>query len=64
MDESKGTTLLVVEDDRTAARQLKWSFDAFDVELAGDREEALAAMARSRMRNASKRIFPSRRMRA
>ncbi|MEX2647808.1 MAG: PEP-CTERM-box response regulator transcription factor [Alphaproteobacteria bacterium] len=34
--------LLIVEDDPGLQRQLRWSFDAFDVHIAGDRREALA----------------------
>jgi two-component system NtrC family response regulator len=38
--------LLIVEDDSAAARQLRWTFDDYDVTLAGDREEAVAALNR------------------
>jgi two-component system NtrC family response regulator len=34
--------LLVVDDDTGIQRQLRWSFEGYDVEVAGDREEALA----------------------
>jgi two-component system NtrC family response regulator len=33
--------LLVVDDDTGIQRQLRWSFEGYDVEVAGDREEAL-----------------------
>jgi two-component system NtrC family response regulator len=33
--------LLIVDDDTGIQRQLRWSFEGFDVEVAGDREEAL-----------------------
>jgi two-component system NtrC family response regulator len=46
MNEGAKAQLLVVEDDVTTARQLRWSFDSFDVELAGNRDEALEVMAR------------------
>ena len=34
--------LLVVDDDTGIQRQLRWSFEGYDVEVAGDREEAIA----------------------
>lgn len=33
--------LLVVDDDTGIQRQLRWSFEGYDVDVAGDREEAL-----------------------
>jgi two-component system NtrC family response regulator len=33
--------LLVVDDDTGIQRQLRWSFEGYDVEVAGDRNEAL-----------------------
>jgi two-component system NtrC family response regulator len=33
--------LLVVDDDTGIQRQLRWSFEGYDVEVAGDRDEAL-----------------------
>ena len=38
--------LLVVEDDPGLQSQLKWSFEDFDVEVAEDRETALAHLRR------------------
>ena len=38
--------LLVIEDDPGLQKQLRWSFDAYDVQLAGDRDSALAQMRR------------------
>jgi len=34
--------LLVVDDDTGIQRQLRWSFEGYDVEVAGDRDEAMA----------------------
>jgi two-component system NtrC family response regulator len=34
--------LLIVDDDAGIQRQLRWSFDGFDVAVAGDRDEAIA----------------------
>src|SRR5688572_9187939 len=38
--------LLVVEDDVGLQKQLRWSFDDYEVIVAGDRDEALAHMRR------------------
>ena len=38
--------LLVVEDDPGLQSQLKWSFEDFDVEVAENREEAIAHLRR------------------
>jgi two-component system NtrC family response regulator len=38
--------LLIIEDDPGLQKQLKWSFDAYDVVVAGDRETALAQVRR------------------
>lgn len=38
--------LLVIEDDPGLQKQLRWSLDAYDVVLAGDREAALAQIRR------------------
>ena len=38
--------LLVIEDDPGLQKQLRWSFDAYDVQVAGDRESALAQVRR------------------
>ena len=37
-------TLLIVEDDEGLQAQLKWSYDDFEVVIAGDRDSALAAL--------------------
>jgi len=39
-------TLLVVEDDPALQTQMKWAFDAYDVAVASDREEAIAQVRR------------------
>ncbi|HWQ95655.1 MAG TPA: PEP-CTERM-box response regulator transcription factor [Gammaproteobacteria bacterium] len=41
MSQDKGI-LLVVEDDPGLQKQMRWSFDGYEVHVAGDREEALA----------------------
>jgi len=38
--------ILVIEDDPGLQKQLRWSFDAYDVLVAGDRESALAQVRR------------------
>ncbi|MGH8125965.1 MAG: PEP-CTERM-box response regulator transcription factor, partial [Rhodanobacteraceae bacterium] len=38
--------LLIVEDDVGLQKQLRWSFEDYDVVVAGDRESALAQLAR------------------
>jgi two-component system NtrC family response regulator len=38
--------LLIIEDDPGLQKQLRWSFDAYDVVVAGDRESALAQIRR------------------
>jgi two-component system NtrC family response regulator len=38
--------LLVIEDDPGLQKQLKWSFDAYDVQVAGEREAAIAQIRR------------------
>ncbi len=38
--------LLIIEDDPGLQKQLRWSFDAYEVLIAGDRESALAMMRR------------------
>ena len=43
---STRTRLLVVEDDLGLQRQLKWALDAFEVDCASTRAEALSAMRR------------------
>ena len=41
-DQDKTRKLLIVDDDLGIQRQLRWSFEGYAVELAGDRDEALA----------------------
>jgi two-component system, NtrC family, response regulator len=43
---SEKRRLLVVEDDIGVQKQLRWSFDEYEVIVAGDREEALAQVRR------------------
>lgn len=38
--------LLVVEDDKGLQSQLRWAFDGYEVVIAGDRNEAIAALRR------------------
>jgi len=38
--------LLVIEDDPGLQKQLRWSFDGYDVQVAGDRESAIAQIRR------------------
>ncbi len=38
--------LLVIEDDPGLQKQLRWSFDGYDVQVAGDRESAIAQVRR------------------
>lgn len=38
--------LLVIEDDPGLQKQLRWNFDAYDVQVAGDRESAIAQIRR------------------
>ena len=42
----KDKTLLVVEDDPGLQSQLRWSFEGFDVIVAGDRDTALVNLRR------------------
>ncbi len=48
---SRGETqlkpLVVVEDDPGLQSQLKWCFDGYDVQVAGDRESAIALLRRT-----------------
>ena len=46
MSEPRAATLLVVEDDPALQTQMKWAFDAWDVAVASDREEAIAQVRR------------------
>ena len=43
---AKKETLLVVEDDAGIQKQLKWSFDDFNVVIAGDKEESISQLRR------------------
>jgi two-component system NtrC family response regulator len=45
MNQIKGT-VLVVEDDPGLQKQMRWSFDGYEVHVAGDRESALAIVRR------------------
>ena len=38
--------LLMIEDDPGLQKQLRWSFDAYEVLVAGDRESALRMVRR------------------
>jgi len=38
--------LLIIEDDPGLQKQLRWSFDAYEVLVAGDRESALVQVRR------------------
>jgi len=40
--------LLVIEDDTGLQRQYKWNFEDYNVEIAGDREQAMTALMRDR----------------
>ena len=40
--------LLVVEDDPGLQKQMKWSFESFDVILAGNRKEAIELLKKHR----------------
>ncbi|MBK7900559.1 MAG: PEP-CTERM-box response regulator transcription factor [Azonexus sp.] len=46
MSGEKSRPLLVVEDDPALQKQIKWSFDQYDVVTASDRESALAQLKR------------------
>lgn len=39
-------SILIIEDDPGLQKQLRWSFDGYDVSVAGDRESALAQIRR------------------
>lgn len=42
----KQRTLLIVEDDLTLQKQMRWAFDGFETVLASDRESAIAQLRR------------------
>lgn len=42
--EKSAQSLLIIEDDPGLQKQLKWSFEEYDVQLASNREEAIAAL--------------------
>ena len=44
----KDGTLLIVEDDPGLQKQLRWSFEAYEVAVAGDQNSALARLAKTR----------------
>ena len=44
MSKDNSKTLLIVEDDIGIQSQLRWHFDQFNVVIAGNREEAIAAV--------------------
>ena len=48
MPASDGQSLLIVEDDAAALRQLRWTFDRYAVSTACDREAALEEVQRTR----------------
>ena len=47
-DTEKAPPLLIVEDDASALRQLRWTFDGYAVATAGDRPQALQELRRMR----------------
>ena len=47
-DDEKAPPLLIVEDDASALRQLRWTFDAYAVATAGARPQALEELRRMR----------------
>ena len=46
MAKTRTKHLLVVEDDKGLQSQLRWAFDGYEVAIAGDRGEAIAALRR------------------
>jgi two-component system, NtrC family, response regulator len=44
--DDKNNRLLIVEDDPGLQSQLRWSFDGFEIAVAGDRESAIAEVRR------------------
>ncbi len=43
---NKKKVLLIIEDDPGLQKQLKWSFEDYEVVIAGDREQAISAVRR------------------
>lgn len=48
MSKKKVISLLIVEDDPGLQSQLRWSFEGFDVQVAGDRKTALGIIKKSK----------------
>jgi len=46
MSAAKSRPLLIVEDDPALQKQIKWSFDQFETQVASDRESALVQLRR------------------
>ncbi|HRE16943.1 MAG TPA: PEP-CTERM-box response regulator transcription factor [Rhodocyclaceae bacterium] len=46
MSAGKSRPLLIVEDDPALQKQIKWSFDQFETQVASDRESALVQLRR------------------
>ena len=46
MSTNKSRPLLIVEDDPALQKQIKWSFDQFETQVASDRESALVQLRR------------------
>ena len=46
MTKTSARHLLVVEDDKGLQSQMRWAFDGYEVAIAGDRGEAIAALRR------------------
>ncbi len=44
----KDGALLIVEDDPGLQKQLRWSFEDYEVAVAGDQDSALAQLAKTR----------------
>ena len=44
MSAAESPRLLIVEDDATALRQLRWTFDDYDLTMVNDRHQAVEAL--------------------